>query len=74
MEENNEGAMLANGGWQANVGSKFRSLNRDEVLDLQKMAETVTPSFTGPHNAKWEDHHPITRKVWEKKGISKESN
>ena len=69
MAEVVEGAILPNGGWQANVGSKFRSLTRDEVNDLREMAEKSTPSFDGPHNAKWEDHHPLAREIWAKKGV-----
>ena len=72
--------------------SKFRSLTRDEVMDLVQMASTTTPRFTGQGkektlavhhgqvverfgredpdaDAKWEDHHPITRAVWEARGI-----
>lgn len=69
MAEQVDGAKLPDGGWQANAGSKFRTLNRDEVFDLTKMAESTTPSFDGPHNAKWEEHHPLAREVWENKGV-----
>ena len=74
-----EGVMLPDGGWQPAIGSKHRKLNRDEVFDLRQMAEKTTPTFpdkgskpdrNGNHdNAAWEDHHPVAREVWARKGI-----
>jgi hypothetical protein len=69
MAEQSDGALMETGEWRANAGSKFRSLNRDEVFDLRTMAEKTTPSFDGPNNAKFEDHHPLAREIWAKRGI-----
>jgi hypothetical protein len=51
---------------------KHRSLTSDEMHDLRDAAEEHVPLFHPPHNAAWDDHHPIAREVWEKKGITKE--
>lgn len=51
---------------------KHRSLTREEVDNLRDYAESTTPSFLPPDNAAWDDHHPIAREVWEKKGLKPE--
>lgn len=72
------------GGWKARCveDQKFRDLTPQEVVDLQRHAESHTPPFAnrdvtvqhGPvkftveeHNAPLEDHHPVARAVWEAK-------
>lgn len=57
------------GSWKAPDGSEFRSLTPQEVKDLQAMAEKTTPEFGGPHNATWDQHHPVAREVWERLGV-----
>ncbi len=63
------GHFNSDGGWAADEGSPWRSLTVQEVADLQAMAETTTPIFGGEHNAAWEEHHPIARAAWEKRGV-----
>lgn len=62
-----------------------RTLTKEEQTDLRHMAETTTPQFgivteevdhptlgktvRVTHNAEWEDHHPIAREVWERRGL-----
>lgn len=67
-----EGTILEDGGWRANDGSIFRSLTRQEVLELQEMAEKTIPIFGGDGNAIWEQHHPIARDIWQKRGFKSE--
>ena len=64
-----DGKMNADGSWEAANGSKFRSLTAAEVADVKAMASATTPSFEGEHNAKWGDHHPLAREVWQKRGM-----
>lgn len=62
-----------------------RQLTAQELADLREMAETTTPKFGThieevdhpergkvfriSHNAEWEDHHPIARQIWERRGL-----
>ncbi len=46
-------------------GSPHRKMTKEEVQDAQAAARKSRPSFKGPHNAKWDDHHPVMREVWE---------
>ena len=62
-----EGMMTSEGGWMPAEGSRHRRLTKDEVADLKTMAKKTTPSFEGPHNTPWEDHHPIAREIWAKR-------
>jgi hypothetical protein len=59
----------ATGGYRSS-DPRYRSLVAAEVIDLVRMAQTTTPSFEPP-NAKWEDHHPIARAVWEARGVKR---
>lgn len=65
----NEGNFQPDGSWQAAAGSPHRSLTKQEVIDLQAMASTTTPVFGGEHNAAWDDHHPVAREIFEKRGL-----
>lgn len=56
------------GGWDAPPGSPFRTLTAEEVKDLQ--AAPFPAAFGGPHNATWEQHHPVARAAWLKRGFS----
>jgi hypothetical protein len=57
------------GSWQAPAGSKHRSLTIVEVANLQHMAKTETPSFEGPNDVPFEDHHPLTQEIFEQRGL-----
>lgn len=63
-----EGTIGADGGWIPNEGSMFRRLTKREVDDLTTMAESTTPTF-GLNDASWEQHHPLCREIWERRGL-----
>jgi hypothetical protein len=70
MADRAEGVLLPDGSWKAAEGSsRFRDLNIFEVNELRFMAENTTPSFEGPHNATWEDQHPVAREIWARRGV-----
>jgi hypothetical protein len=64
---------------------EHRVLTQQEKQDLELMAATTTPLFgivteevehptlgktvRVTHNAEWEDHHPVARAIWEKRGL-----
>lgn len=64
-----EGKITEGAGWIANKGSPFRSLTWQEVQDIREMAENTTPVFGGEANATWEQHHPIARDIFERRGL-----
>lgn len=59
-----EGKYNPDGSWTAAEGVPFRSLTTEEVQDIIHMAKTTIPAFGGPHDATWEQHHPIAREIW----------
>lgn len=64
-----EGILQPDGKWIAGEGSPFRSLSVQEVSDLRQSAELAQPIFGGPHNATWEQTHPLAREVYERRGL-----
>lgn len=55
--------------WVPKKGSPFRHLTAVEVAETRAMAEKTTPEFGGEHNATWEQHHPVAREIWERRGV-----
>jgi hypothetical protein len=60
--------LLPNGGYRAPEGSPFSDMTKEEVADAQASARKTKPCFKGPHNAPWEQHHPVMRAEWESMG------
>ncbi len=78
----NEGQIMSDGSWVGVKDSPYRNLTAEEVKAAREAAEAAPPRFTGHYDpddprrwldpdadAPWERHHPVTREVWEKRGM-----